>query len=132
MARPTDYKREFCERVVELGKAGASRVEIAYELDVVMATIQNWEAAHPEFLAAMTRSREASQVWWERKGRDNLQSAVFQASMWSRSMAARFPADWREKTDNTTTLNAGEGLAELLVKAGSMNVFPKADNEPDA
>ena len=96
--RPTDYDPEYCNRVIELGKTGASRVEIACELEVVTETLKNWERAHPEFLVAMTRALQLSQVWWEREGRSNLKAAVFQASMWSRSMAARFPHDWRETT----------------------------------
>lgn len=123
--RPTDYKPDFCERVVGLGKEGKSRVEIAYELGVVRTTLANWEQAHPEFLVAMTRAKEAEQVWWERKGRDNLQSAVFQASMWSRSMGARFPNDWREASKTDTTVHAGDGFAEILSAAGIGAVFPK-------
>ena len=84
---------------MELGRAGASKVEIAVELGVSRKTIDNWAAAHPDFLHAITRAHELAQVWWERKGRENLEKPVFQASMWSRSMAARFPDDWREQKD---------------------------------
>lgn len=94
--RPSDYREHYCERVVELGKEGKSRVEIAFELDVGTTTLQRWEAAHPEFRVAMARAKECEQVWWERKGRENLTAQHFQSSMWSRSMAARFPNDWRE------------------------------------
>lgn len=95
--RPTDYDPAFCERVIELGATGASVVEMAHEIGVCRNTLEtNWPAAHPEFLEAFTRARMASQVWWERKGRDNLNAAGFQSSVWSRSMAARFPDDWRE------------------------------------
>jgi hypothetical protein len=95
--RPSDYDPEYCTKVLDLGKKGKSRVEIAYELDVGTTTLQRWEAAHEDFRVAMARAKEAEQVWWERKGRRNLQAQHFQASMWSRSMAARFPNDWREK-----------------------------------
>lgn len=125
--RPTDYEPEFCARVIEVGATGASRVEIAVELDVVKSTLQNWEATHPEFLVAMTRAMALSQVWWERKGRDNLSTQIFQASMWSRSMAARFPDDWREKAE--TTVNAGEGFSEILAIAGAGGVFPKKSDD---
>ena len=73
---------------------------MAFELGVVKQTLHHWAEAHPEFLDAFTRAKLASQVWWERKGRDGMEksSSEFQASIWSRSMAARFPEDWREKT----------------------------------
>ena len=95
--RPSDYDPAFCERVVELGLGGASVVEMAFEIGVSRNTLEtNWPASHPEFMEAFTQAKLASQVWWERKGRDNLDTSAFQASMWSRSMAARFPHDWRE------------------------------------
>lgn len=99
--RPTDYKEEYCDSVIEFGKQGFSRVQMAAEFEVAKATIQNWEKEHPEFLAAMTRAMTLSQAWWEKKGQECLvmpAGVSFQASAWSRSMAARFPDDWREKT----------------------------------
>lgn len=96
--RPTDYDPAYCDKAVELGQAGASDAEIAYELGCCRDTLKNWAAAHPEFFVALARAKLASQVWWERKGRDNLAAAGFQSSMWSRSMAARFPDDWRESS----------------------------------
>jgi len=99
--RPTDYKEEYCNSVIEFGKQGFSRVQMAAELEVAKATIQNWEKEHPEFLAAMTRAMTLSQAWWEKNGQECLvmpAGVSFQASAWSRSMAARFPDDWREKT----------------------------------
>lgn len=95
--RPTKYRPEMCEQVVALGAQGASKVEIAFELGVTRNTLDNWAAEHPDFLSAITRAKEAEQVWWEREGRSNLKTQGYQSSMWSRSMAARF-ADWREKT----------------------------------
>jgi hypothetical protein len=99
VGRPSKYDPAYCERVIELGNMGASVVEMAHEIGVTRNTLEtNWSAAHPEFLEAMEKAREASQVWWEKKGRDSLTTPGFQSSVWSRSMAARFPHDWREKS----------------------------------
>ena len=97
--RPSDYDPAFCARAIELGESGASVMEIAYELGVCRNTLSNWAEQHPEFLKAFTRARMASQVWWERKGRDGMEkpSQEFQGNIWSRNMAARFPEDWTEK-----------------------------------
>lgn len=115
--RPTSYDPAFCERVLELGEQGASYVEIAHELGVVRQTLHNWEDAHPEFLDAITRAREASQVWWEKQGRAGLTAERFNASVWSRSMAARFPDDWRESKQvehkGGVTITAGQHDADL-------------------
>ena len=99
--RPSEYRPEYCERVIELGRLGMSVVEMASEIGVSRNTLETlWTAAHPEFMEAMAIAREASQAWWESMGRTNLvmpkDAGTFQASVWSRSMGARFPRDWRE------------------------------------
>ena len=104
--RPTDYDAAYCERVMELGRLGMSVVEMAADIGVARSTLEAlWPEAHPEFKEAFTQARQLSQAWWESMGRVNLimapQSGTFQASVWSRSMAARFPADWREKSETT-------------------------------
>jgi hypothetical protein len=97
VGRPSDYRPEFCARVIEYGGAGKSLTWIATELGVTRQTVHNWMATHAEFLDAMTRARELAQRWWEDRGQDGMEKAGFNASVWSRSMAARFPDDWREK-----------------------------------
>lgn len=96
--RPTDYDPAYCDDIIKLGESGASVAEMAYELGVVKQTLFNWADAHPEFMDAFTRAKLAAQVWWERKGRAGMEkpASEFQGNVWSRSMAARFPDDWRE------------------------------------
>ena len=47
-------------------------------------------------LEAFAHARELSQAWWERQGRMGLMADKFNAQLYSRSMSARFPKDWRE------------------------------------
>jgi len=101
MARPTTYDPAYCDQVVEMGRKGYSVVEMAAEIGVGRTTLErDWPEANPEFSQALTHARECSQAWWEGQARLNLVmpqgAGTFQASAWSRSMAARFPADWRE------------------------------------
>lgn len=98
MGRPSLYREEYCAKVLELGAEGMSVVEMAADIGVARNTIETeWPDKHPEFMEAFTRARELSQAWWERKGRENLLADKFQAQLYSRSMSARFPKDWREK-----------------------------------
>lgn len=104
MARPSTYDPAYCEQVIEMGRRGYSVVEMAAEIGVGRTTLErDWPESHPEFSQALTHARDCSQAWWESQARLNLVmpqgSGTFQASAWSRSMAARFPNDWREKTE---------------------------------
>lgn len=95
--RPSAYWPEHCETVIKLGKQGFSVVEMCAHIGVSRSTLEtNWPAAHPEFLEAFNRAKELSQAWWETQGRTNLTADKFQANLYGRSMAARFPHDWRE------------------------------------
>lgn len=112
--RPSSYNPAYCDRVIKLGKKGASVVEMATEIGVSRNTLEtNWPAEHPEFMEAFTLARQHSQVWWEKKGRDSLDKASFQGSVWSRSMAARFPEDWRDKKEIELSGHLGGALDSL-------------------
>ena len=82
---------------------GKSRAWMAATLGVSKRTFVLWEEAHPEFLSALEYAMTLSQLWWEDKGQDNIDAQNFQASMWSRSMSARFPDDWRETSRQERT-----------------------------
>lgn len=114
VGRPTKYTPEACDVVVELGRDGASRAEMAAELDIAIKTLHNWEDAHPEFLQATTRARDLAQAWWERQGRRGIWSREFNASAYRLQVMNRFPTDWRDKQD--VNLHTPEGIEVRTVR----------------
>jgi len=113
--RPSSYDPSYCERVIELGREGCSVVEMAADIGVHRNTLETmWTEAHPQFLEALTHARQLSQAWWERAGRIGMIENNINSSIWSRSMAARFPKDWREV--KATELSGPDGSA-INVKA---------------
>lgn len=110
--RPSEYDPAYCEKVMEWGRQGKSRAWICAEIGVVRNTLKNWEAAHPDFLIAMEYAKLAEQQWWEDAGQGGMVMPGFGASVWSRSMAARFPDDWREKSEQDVNLN-GKLVTEI-------------------
>lgn len=122
--RPTDYDPAMCGQVVVWGAEGMSKAEIAHNLNIARGTMARWEAEKPEFKEAMARAKLAEQAWWERMGRTNLTAQTFQASMWSRSMAARFPDDWRESRDDKVTHGADASFSRFLTQIATDSVFP--------
>lgn len=135
MGRPTDYLPEFCDKVVELGKTGASVVEMAAEIGVARNTLETlWPAAHPDFMEAFTQAKAFSQAWWEKVGREGMFESPggvkINASIWSRSMAARFPHDWREnsKVENTHANPDGSPLS-LMAQISGAAIVPKPSKE---
>lgn len=108
LGRPTKYRPEFCKVVIELGRLGKSKAQIAADprIDVSRMTLDLWCKEHPAFLYALTRARDLALAEWENKAENGIASVGFNSGLWGRIMSARFPEDYREvreiKADVTT------------------------------
>ena len=114
IGRPSLYDPAYCHKVIELGKLGKSTEAIGAMLNVGTATLYRWREEHPEFREALELAKEYELLWWEemaqgymveRKDGDRLN-----ASLWSRSMAARFPKKYRESVKQEITGAEGAPL----------------------
>jgi transposase-like protein len=107
VGRPTLYDPAYCAKVVELGRIGKSVEQIAAILDVSLRTMYSWRDAHQEFLHALDDAKTYEQAWWEEQASsymvENKESDRLNATLWSRSMAARFPKKYRESTKQEIT-----------------------------
>jgi hypothetical protein len=126
--RPSDYRPEVCFDVINLGAEGKSKTVIAAKLGISIRTLYNWMEQYPGFLQAMEQAQTLAQCWWEEAGQKGMFMQGFNASIWSRSMAARFPKDWREnknvelagkdggaiEMNVTTTINVDQMSARAL------------------
>lgn len=100
LGRPTKYDPAICDVIIALGKQGKSKVQMVAATDIPLATFKAWEQGQPEFRAAMDYAMELSQAYWEDLGHDHMKEVPggvkLNTGLWSRSMAARFPRDYRE------------------------------------
>jgi len=107
VGRPSLYDPAYCEQVIELGKIGKSVEAIGAILGVGTKTLYNWRDENPEFLHALELAKEFELQWWEDIAQmhmiENRESDKINASIWSRSMAARFPKKYRESTKTEIT-----------------------------
>lgn len=107
VGRPSLYDPSFCDEVVALGRKGKSVEQIAAILNVSLRTMYSWRDAHEEFLHALDDAKTYEQAWWEEQAAaymvENKESDRLNASLWSRSMAARFPKKYRESTKTEIT-----------------------------
>lgn len=101
VGRPTAYDPSFCDKVIELGKLGKSFEQMAAQLNVSYRTLCRWRNEHEEFCHALEEAQAYEQAWWEEMAQSYLineyQGSTINASMWSRSMAARFPKKYSER-----------------------------------
>jgi len=112
--RPSKYKPEFCERVVQMGSEGKGVAEWASAFGVAKSSIYEWKAAHEEFSDACSRAETECQAWWESAGRVGMVSDKFNGTVWQKNMNCRFRDDWREQTDvNMRVIPHEKALADL-------------------
>jgi len=107
VGRPSLYDPKYCEEVIALGRIGKSIEQIAANLNVSLRVLYDWRDKHPEFLHALEDSKTYEQAWWEEQAVaymvENKESDRLNATLWSRSMAARFPKKYRESTKTEIT-----------------------------
>jgi Transposase len=116
VGRPSKYDPAFCERAIELGRIGKSIEQIAANLGVSTRVLFDWRDKHEDFLHALEYAKELELDWWETIGQTHMieekESAKLNASIWSRSMAARFPKKYRESTKQEITGAEGAPLLQ--------------------
>jgi hypothetical protein len=85
------YDPQFARGVVELGRAGLSRAEMAARIGVSVAAVEGWMAEHAEFAEAMALAETEARAWWDALPRDAMARGVsFRADVWSKVMAQRY------------------------------------------
>jgi len=112
MGRPTKYKPEMCETVIELMKEGASQYEVLATLGISEDTFYRWKKENEEFSESIKRGSQLSQAWWERKGRISLDDRQFNSTLWYMNMKNRFKwADKQEvKNEGNVTIVMDTGI----------------------
>jgi transposase-like protein len=115
VGRPTLYDPAMCEEVIALGRIGKSVEQIASKLNVSLRVLYDWRDKHEEFMHALELAKQHELSWWEEQAQaymvENKESDRLNASLWSRSMAARFPKKYRESTK--TEITGADGVPLL-------------------
>jgi transposase-like protein len=118
VGRPTLYDPALCEKVVELGKLGKSVEQIAYNLNLSIRVLYKWRDEHEDFMHALEDAKHFEQAWWEEQAHaymvETKEGPRLNASLWSRSMAARFPKKYREQVKQEITGADGAPLLNAI------------------
>lgn len=105
--KPTKYKSEYCEQLIEHMSKGLSYESFAGTAGVHRSVLYDWEDTYPEWKDAKETAFSKCLLFWERLGIDNIlnvsesfgkeggTSKSLNGSVWIFNMKNRFK--WRDK-----------------------------------
>src|SRR5262249_29980313 len=67
VGRPSSYRRELCDRIIEAMASGLSAEAAAARIGISARSLFYWQQQHPEFLQAIQEGRHRCQLWWEER-----------------------------------------------------------------
>lgn len=102
MGRPSKFRPEMCEIIIEMMREGASKTEVCAKLGISRETMNQWrnpesEYYHESFSDALKEGESLSKAWWLEQGRKNLQNKNFNYVGWYMNMKNRH--GWRDRQE---------------------------------
>jgi hypothetical protein len=121
-----EYEPRFCNVVINQGRQGKSRAQIAVHLGVTRKRLAIWERANPEFAEAMDIALDQALAWWESKAQENLNQKHFQSGMLNKMMASRYPAEYGERSSLEVTEPPITVITRRIIDARQESDDPKS------
>ena len=106
IGRPTKYRPQYCQRIIDLGIEGKMPVALCAELLITKTTLHYWRDNFPEFSDALEISKQACEQYWRElaRGRANGNFTTGSDTLIKYYMSACFGI--REATDVQQTVTA--------------------------
>jgi len=96
----------MCERMIELGKEGASQKMMFAEIGINKNVADTWKKNHEEFADALETAKTHSQAYWEREILANVNNKGFNSRLAEIALRGQFQEDYRETRDTKIDLKA--------------------------
>lgn len=118
--RPTKYKAEYCQMLIDHMETGLSFESFAAEIDVCEDTIYTWAKEIPEFSEAKKKAFSKNRSFWEKLSVKYIvnqsefhedkanktktsTSTSLNSSVYIFNMKNRFPKEWRDRQEIEST-----------------------------
>ena len=137
MGRPTDYKPEYCDLVIEHMATGLSFESFAGLVRASKQTIYDWANKNPEFLDAKDIGFELNRLYWEKMGRDHIthtdskfeSTPKLNSSVYIFNLKNRFPKEWRDRTESAVDVKIDSKQLESMTDGELADLLERAQNE---
>lgn len=90
--RPSKYKPEYCDQIIEYCRQGKSFESFAAHIDVNRDSLNEWVKVYPDFAKAKHKARITAEEYMMSVGMNGMVGKIkgFQAAVWIFWMKARF------------------------------------------
>ena len=115
VGRPTKYKEEYCEMLIEHMAEGYSFESFGGVIEVAEDTLYEWAKVNKNFSDSKNIGTQKSMIWWEKVGRKGMMNDIpfFNDRIWRLNMINRFRSKW---TDGTKNENNNNVKKEIVVR----------------
>ena len=103
VGRPTKYKSEYCDMIIEHMTDGASMSSFAAEINVARSTLNEWASEYPAFSEAVKIAKAKCAAWWERLGRSGAMGGDVNPTLVIFGLKNMAADDWRDKQELDVT-----------------------------
>jgi len=115
-------------RVETLFDQGASIAEVCREMGVSRNTFKTWrtsvDSQKASFRDVVTMGLEASEAWWIRQGRENIDNRSFNNTLWALNMVNRWSWNSNKKEEKKEISHIG--TVEVKNKVDVESIVEKA------
>lgn len=94
------------DRIIELGKEGASQKMMFADIGINKDVANTWKKNHPDFADALATAVTHSQAYWEREILANVNNKAFNSRLVEIALRGQFQEDYRETRDTKIDLKA--------------------------
>jgi len=123
MGRPTKYKEEYCQEIIDFMKQGYSKEAFAGHIGISKQQIYRWRVKHKEFRTAIKRAETACQEFWEELGIQLVLAGQGNATAWIFNMKNRFRKNgWNDETKQNINFKGLNNLIQVNESHKSVGV----------
>ena len=103
VGRPTKYRPEMCQKIIDAMEKGLSKEAAATEIGICEASFYLWQKENKEFSEAVKEGEKRSQLFWEKVGIKGMVGKIpgFNATTWIFNMKNRQGWKDRQETEHT-------------------------------
>jgi hypothetical protein len=107
MGRPTLYKPEYCQMLIDHMASGMSFYTFAAVIKCSPDTCNEWVHVHKDFSAAKIKGKALELEWWENLLRAGAAGKVpgYNAASVIFALKNKMPSMWRDKHEIVSTVN---------------------------